>query len=176
MRPRLPEPASLKGAESERDDLMHAPYEDPYGEDAEVRIAVAEAIEQLSGSELATLETDELLRRTDDPDPEVRLRAAMVLEPEEEGLNRLVDLLANDPDPRVRAAATVSLENSELFGAMEALLAALNDPNPEVVVEVIDSLEFAGDASTIRHLEPLLAHEDSSVREAASGAIAFLED
>jgi len=80
------------------------------------------------------------------------------------------------PDLRVRAAATASLENYDWFGAVEALRAALRDPNPEVVAEGVDSLEFAGDASSIRHLEPLLAHEDSRVREAASEAIDFLED
>lgn len=164
--------ALRKDAESARDEVARIPYE----EEVQVRAAVAEAIEQRSTSEWPSLGADELLRRAADSDPEVRLRAAIELEPEEEGLDRLIDLLANDPDPRVRAAATASLENSDSFGAVEALLAALRDPNPEVVVEVIDSLEFAGDASSIRHLEPLLAHEDSRVREAASEAIDFLED
>ena len=41
---------------------------------------------------------------------------------------------------------------------------------------MIDSLEFAGDASKVWHLEPLLAHPDPSVQEAAADAIDFLGD
>ncbi len=121
-------------------------------------------------------EADELLARLDDPDPEIRLRAVIEIEPEGEALDRLADLLANDPDPRVRAATTASLGSAERYEAMEALVWALDDPDPEVVLEVIDSLEFAGDASNVWHLEPLLAHPDSRVRDAAADAIDFLGD
>jgi HEAT repeat protein len=108
-----------------------------------------------------------------DPDPEQRIRAALALEPEGEGLKQLLDMLANDPDPRVRAATTASIENSEEFAAVRALVDALHDPNPEVVVEVIDSLEFAADASIVPDLEPLLGHEDPRVRQRAAEAIDF---
>jgi hypothetical protein len=120
------------------------------------------------------LEADELLAQLDDPDPEIRLRAAIEIEPEGEALDRLADLLANDPDPRVRAATAANLESADSYGAVEALVVALDDPDPDFVLEVIDSLEFAGDASNVWHLEPLLEHPDPMVREAAADAIDFL--
>jgi len=139
-----------------------------------VGAAVTEALRDRWAPEGPELEADELLARLDDPDPEIRLRAAIEIEPEGEALDRLADLLANDPDPRVRAATAANLESAESYGAVEALVVALDDPDPDFVLEVIDSLEFAGDASNAWHLEPLLEHPDPRVREAAADAIDFL--
>jgi hypothetical protein len=122
------------------------------------------------------LEADELLAQLDDPDPEIRLRAAIEIEPEGEALDRLADLLVSDPDPRVRAATAANLESADSYGAVEALVVALDDPDPDFVLELIDSLEFAGDASNTWHLEPLLEHPDPRVREAATEAIDFLDN
>jgi hypothetical protein len=108
-------------------------------------------------------------------DPEQRVRAALSLESEGSDLERLRSLLESDPDPRVRAAATVGLEDAEDFAGLDALLGGLDDPDPEVVVEVLDSIEYAGDESVIPRLRPLLAHADPRVREAAANAIATLE-
>ena len=118
----------------------------------------------------------ELRSRLGDPDPRVRMEAAIEIDPDGEAFEDLVGLLANDPDPGVRAATTVSLENSDKIAAVNALLDALNDPNPVVVVEVIDSLEFAGDESIVPRLAPLLEHPDPRVREATAEAIDFLGD
>jgi HEAT repeat protein len=74
----------------------------------------------------------------------------------------------------VRAAATVGLEDSDEFAAVQALVGALDDPNAEVVVEAIDSLEFAGDASVVPALQQVLSHPDARVRDAAAKAIRLL--
>jgi HEAT repeat protein len=42
--------------------------------------------------------------------------------------------------------------------AVAALVVGLNDPDPAVVVEVLDSLEFAGDETVVPHIVPLLEH------------------
>jgi hypothetical protein len=116
-----------------------------------------------------------LFWQLEDPDPEVRMRAALRIEPEGEGLDRLRHLLSSDPDPRVRAATTVSIENGEGYAAVKALVDALDDPDTEVLIEVIDSLAFAGDETNVADLERFLAHEDPRVREEAAEAIEFLE-
>jgi hypothetical protein len=119
---------------------------------------------------------EEALQRIKDDDPQTRIRATLALEGEGEGLTALIGAIERDPDPRVRAAATVGLEESEEFAALQALVGALSDPNAEVVVEAIDSLEFAGDASVVPKLQPLLAHPDPRVRKAAADAIRLLGD
>jgi hypothetical protein len=139
-----------------------------------VGAAVTEALRDRWVSDESELEAHELLAGLDDPDPEIRLRAAIEIEPEGDALDRLAGLLENDPDPRVRAATAANLESAESYGAVEALVVALDDPDPDFVLAVIDSLEFAGDASNVWHLEPLLEHPDPRVREAAADAIDFL--
>ena len=119
---------------------------------------------------------EEALRDLESADAETRMRAVLALEAEGEGLTALIDAIESDPDPRVRAAATVGLEESEEFAAVQALVGALDDPNPEVVVEAVDSLEFAGDASVVPSLEPLLGHSDARVRKAAADAIRLLAE
>ena len=120
------------------------------------------------------LSEEEALASLDAEDPEQRVRALLALEPEGEGLDALVRAIESDPDPRVRAAATVGLEEGEDFAALQALVGALDDPEPEVVIEVLDSLEFAGDESLAPKIEPLLAHPDARVRQAAGNAMQML--
>jgi hypothetical protein len=141
----------------------------------EVGDALQRALRALH-DETEPISEEEALRRLEDADPEQRMRAVLALEGEGAGLAALVRAIERDPDPRVRAAATVGLEESEEFAAVQALIGALDDPNPEVVVEAIDSLEFAGDASVVPSLEPLLAHGDARVRKAAADAIRLLGD
>jgi hypothetical protein len=141
----------------------------------EVSDALQRALRALRDDE-APMSEEEALRRLQDQDPETRVRAVLALEGEGEGLKALIGTIERDPDPRVRAAATVGLEDSEEFAAVQALVGALDDPNPEVVIEVIDSLEFAGDASVVPSLKPLLAHSDARVRKAAADAIRLLEE
>ena len=130
--------------------------------------------EVLTQRRAMNIEQSELRKRLKDPDPRVRMEAAIEIEPEEEGLTDLVDLLLNDPNPGVRAAATVSLENTDQIAGVNALVDALNDPNPMVVVEVLNSIEFAGDESLVSKLAPLLGHTDPRVRDAAAEAMDYL--
>jgi hypothetical protein len=142
----------------------------------EVSDALERALKALHDDERPMSE-EEALRRLQDEDAETRLRAVLALDGEgEEALTALIGAIERDPDPRVRAAATVGLEESEEFAAVQALVGALDDPNAEVVVEAIDSLEFAGDASVVVSLQPLLAHSDARVRKAAADAIRLLEE
>ncbi len=139
----------------------------------EVSDSLQRALQEFADADEAMSE-EEALRRMQDADAESRLRAVLALEGEGEGLAALMNAIERDPDPRVRAAATVGLEDSEEFGAVQALVGALDDPHPEVVTEAIDSLEFAGDASVVPSLQPLLAHPDARVRKAAADAIRLL--
>ncbi len=141
----------------------------------EVSDALERALRELHDAPAAWSE-EEALRQLKDSDAETRIRAVLALEGEGAGLDALIGAIERDPDPRVRAAATVGLEESEEFAAVQALVGALDDPNAEVVVEAIDSLEFAGDASIVPSLRPLLSHGDARVRKAAADAIRLLEE
>ena len=139
----------------------------------EVGAALERALkEQRDRAEL--LSEEDALAQLKDADPEQRVRAALALDAEGAGLSALMGALENDPDPRVRAATTVSLEESEELAAVQALVGALDDPEPEVVIEVLDSLEFAGDESTVIYVQPLLSHPDPRVRQAAGNAMKLL--
>jgi len=141
----------------------------------EVGDSLQRALAEIADEEEPRDEED-ALRDLEAADAETRMRAVLAIEPEGEGLSALIGAIESDPDPRVRAAATVGLEESEEFAALQALVGALDDPNPEVVVEAVDSLEFAGDASVVASLEPLLAHGDARVRKAAADAIRLLAE
>ncbi len=141
----------------------------------EVHTSLERELEAQRQAPLAPRSRSEIERDLASSDPELRVRAALSLESEGRDLERLGSLLESDPDPRVRAAATVGLEDAEDFAGLDALLGGLDDPNPEVVVEVLDSIEYAGDESVVPRLRPLLAHSDPRVREAAANAIATLE-
>jgi HEAT repeat protein len=55
-----------------------------------------------------------------------------------------------------------------------ALTAALSDPDPDVVVEVIEALAFVGEPDAIASLEALSEHESPAVRAAVQDAIEVL--
>jgi HEAT repeat protein len=110
-----------------------------------------------------------------DPDPEVRRVAVAQLDADTEGSQRLVEILAHDPDPRVRAEAAGQLSYTDSIAGVRSLIRALGDPDPGVVAAAIDSLTFAGDASVVPDLRPLLEHADRHVRQAAARAIEFLK-
>ena len=90
-------------------------------------------------------------------------------------LDYLARILTTDPSPEVRMATTYSLENSEDPRAVDTLIMGLNDADPEVLVEVIDSLDFLDDRSAIPYLQPLLDHPNEDVRDAAESAIESLQ-
>lgn len=146
-----------------RDSILDAPLV-PDG------VAAAPSREEREAEEQRAAE----LVRLDDPDPERRARAVSFLSPTGDGLQQLRDVAAGDPEGRVRAAAVSRLGEGASYGAVEGLVAALSDPDAEVVLEAIDEISFQDDASLVTHLTPLLAHPDQRIAEAAGEAIEFL--
>jgi HEAT repeat protein len=118
--------------------------------------------------------------RLRDPDPEVRASAAEWLPLEPATFSALAELLRSDPAPEVRAAAASTLGEAmrtpEQREAVDLMLGALYDSEPRVVVAALGSLALVGDAGIAPELAFLLAHQQPAVRDAASGALAFLED
>ena len=109
-----------------------------------------------------------------DPSPELRADAAESILATGIALDYLTRIITTDPSPEVRMAATYSLENSDDPRAVDTLIMGLNDASPEVLVEVIDSLDFLDDRSAIPYLQPLLDHPNEDVRDAAESAIESL--
>ena len=70
--------------------------------------------------------------------------------------------------------SALSDAEQEDTSAIEALLRALNDPDPQVVIAALDSLEWIGDSSMIPYITPLLQHPNADVRSAAEITISFL--
>lgn len=118
----------------------------------------------------------ERLALLEDEDPELRAEAVADLDPTGENLARLKALLRSDPDSRVRTAAVSQLGEGDSYGATAGLIEALQDSEPEVVIEALDHLAFKDDPTLSRHIEPLRKHADPGVRSAAEDAIEFLED
>ena len=124
-------------------------------------------------------EDDELaaaLRALESADPEERSDALFDIEPEGQGLHSLLQVLRDDSDPEVRGLAARQLGYAESPEATAGLVSALDDPAPEVVIEVISALELIDDSSVIGNLEKLAQHRDPRVREAAADAIDYLRD
>ena len=141
--------------------------------DREPRVITAGEVERRA-AQLEELQA-EILAQMEDPDATTRAEAARWLQPDVEGLAVAERLLAVDPSPDVRAAAAESLADGDSVGAVSVLLGALDDPDPRVVMAALDALEFAGDATIIPALSPLLQHRDVAVRERTIEAIEFLE-
>lgn len=118
---------------------------------------------------------EEILTNLESPDPELRISGLSALGAEGEGLRVLAGVLEGDPDPDVRGTAAEELGYAGSFGAIEALLVGLDDPDPQVVVHVLEALETTADETLIPHLEPYLEHRDPTVREAVESAIEYLE-
>ncbi len=125
------------------------------------------------GEELAP-EDQALLSLLVDPSTEVRADAAERIEATGIALDYLAQLLTTDPSPEVRIAATYALENSEDPRAVDVLIQGLTNENPDVLVEIIDSLAFFGDRRAVPYLQPLLDHPNEDVREAAEAALETL--
>jgi hypothetical protein len=121
-------------------------------------------------------EQAELLSSLDSPDPEARAEAADWIDLDGEALERVISLLESDPDADVRTTIVERLGDVESPAAVAALVVALRDPDAEVVLRAIEVLEFQAEAWLIPELEPLLAHPDPEVREAARDAQLYLEE
>lgn len=114
----------------------------------------------------------EHLRSTD---PALRIGAVEDFEIEGSRYDPLLDLLATDPDQSVRVAALERLQGENDLAVSCAILDALDDPHPRVILAALDGLRSNGDASIVRNLDPLLSHDDPEVRAAASQTIDYLE-
>jgi len=110
----------------------------------------------------------------EDREPEVRLEAVEELEAVGEGEEQLMEMLLADEDASVRAAAAEQLALASSEEATNALVGALRDRDPRVVVKAIEALMLA-DESVIPELQVLEDHPDASVRMAATEAIEHLE-
>ena len=108
------------------------------------------------------------------PEAEVRAAAAADVEPVGAALTLLTDLLVTDPSPEVRIATAETLEDSDDPLAAAALVTCLQDEDSLVIVACIEALDYLGDETTVRYLEPLLTHYDPTVNTAASEAIESL--
>ena len=118
-----------------------------------------------------------LIAALSERDPVVRWRVAYALEklvlPA-----RVVPAVApllSDTDPLVRAHAARTLGRQKSPLATSALLAALNDDDPAVTVNVLRALQLVADGSspgTGRRIAQLLRHRDPYVRVTAAGALA----
>jgi hypothetical protein len=97
------------------------------------------------------------------------------LDPDGEALAQIAEVAKSDPDASVRAAAVARLGDGDSYRAKTALLEALADPAPQVLVAALQALETAGDASMLTQIEPFAAHPDPSVREAATETIENLQ-
>jgi HEAT repeat protein len=134
-------------------------------------IAEAERLERLERRR------EENLSRIDDDDPAIRADAVEGLRADDETIPVLTDLAMNDPDADVRKVVVSALSDSsqEDNAARGALLGALSDPDPQVVIAALDSIEWIGDASMIPEITPLLQHPNAEVRGAAEDTIGFIE-
>jgi hypothetical protein len=133
-------------------------------------IAQAERLERLERRR------EENFSQLDDDDPTIRAEAAEGLRADDETIPALTDLALNDPDAGVRKAALSALSDApqEDTAARGALLGALSDPDPQVVIVALDSIEWIGDASMIPDIRPLLQHPNAGVRDATIVTISFL--
>jgi HEAT repeat protein len=87
-----------------------------------------------------------------------------------------VDHLGNDRSPEVRAAAAQALGALDPTRAgTSALVAALNDRDPQVVLAALDSLQWLDDPSVIPDVKALLDHSSVDVRAAAAETVDWLE-
>jgi hypothetical protein len=145
-------------------------YSFKLGDDTTMSTALSEA--SPVGPELM----DYYRQNLDSPDPVYRAEAAREIIPDDQSLPKLLRLMTADKAPSVRIAATYSLENSEDPRALDALIDGLEDSDDPVVVEVLDSLEFAGSEKDIIYIEPLLAHKNPAVAQAAAEAIDYLRN
>jgi hypothetical protein len=121
---------------------------------------------------------DEYYAQLDDEDPAVRAQAAEDLTADDRNISALSELAANDPDFRVRAAAVSALGGADTGDpvALGALIGSLGDPDPEVLIPTLESLQWVANSSVISEITPLLDHPNEDVRDTAGITIELLED
>jgi len=140
------------------------------------RIIARDATAEAERLERLARRRDENYARLDNDDPAIRAEAAEGLPADDSTIPALTDLAANDPDARVRKAAVSALGDApeEDTAARDALIRALRDPDAQVVIAALNSIEWIGDASMIPYITPLLEHPNAAVRAAAEITIEIL--
>jgi HEAT repeat protein len=115
------------------------------------------------------------IQQLQNPQAEIRATAVAEIEPVGDALYVLTDMLLKDPSPGVRIATSEALEDSDDPLAVAALVKCLQDEDPAVIVQCIESLDLLGDKTTVVHLQPLLTHYHPGVNTAAAEAIEALQ-
>ncbi len=138
------------------------------GEDRNAELA-ARADEQVRS------EAD-LIEQLRSSNPDMRLEAVEGLDPEWPTLAVLVDVLKTDADSRVRQKAVEQVGEADGYMACAALLDALKDREPVVVLQALESLEFTCDPTVL----PIVAQRcteatDPTVQQRCAEAVDFLE-
>lgn len=113
-------------------------------------------------------------------DDALRLQAVSHLDTDNANdLKSLEKALASDSNTEIREEAAVQLSDGDRKVAEPALIKALNDPAPEVVVSAIESLamrEGKDKSAIVDAIKQISsAHPDEDVREAAQSALEELE-
>ena len=119
---------------------------------------------------------EDLARRLESRHVEERAEAVSELDTDGEQLRRLIVFAHEDPAVEVRLAALEELEGEESWAALNAIVVALDDPEPRVVLRTIEAISYLADATLAPKLQPLLEHRDADVRKAAVETIAELTE
>ncbi len=90
-------------------------------------------------------------------------------------IDPLIEMLSKNPNYRVRVQAARSLGRLRLPEAVPALLKALGDEEPLVVVTAASALGAIGSAEAIEPLRKLAASKDPAVKSQAEAAIKQIE-
>ncbi len=117
----------------------------------------------------------ELLAALADSREDVRAEAVGDLGTTEADLQTAIAFSKADPSPVVRAAAVDALGSDGRYAALSAVIAALDDRDPTVVLRAVAVIEEQGDASLAARLEPLTGHANTEVRTHAAAALEQLQ-
>lgn len=126
----------------------------------------------LAGAVHAEESVPDLIAKTSDPSPKVRLDAVQALANRysaPERFDALEKVAKGDPDPKVRLIALGAVKPSFLWGKeprWKALrLALMKDPDPKVRYEAVSQLRPASPDAYAAHFSLLESDKDSSVRD-----------
>jgi len=118
----------------------------------------------------------DLIEQLRSSNPEMRLEAVEGLDPEGATLAVLVDVLKTDADARVRQKAVEQVGEAEGYMACAALLDALKDREPAVVLQALESLEFTCDSTVLPIVEQRCVEAtDPLVQQRCAAAVDFLQ-
>lgn len=125
-----------------------------------------------------TATVDAFMRNLESPDESIRLSAAKVLPVlavRSDSAQGLIRQLRTNPTAEVRSACARELARTESPEAADAVLAALDDPDEEVVKASCDYLARLGGRPAIEALLQVLSHRSWSVRLRACTSLMDLD-